>query len=99
MLSCGAEAGAVLLTPKQPLEPGCCPCALRSAWGRLAPTDPAAWGCSASLARNISTGAAVAFSPSLKEKPSLSPAAGHGPHCGHKHRSHFESLNSETYLG
>lgn len=64
--------------------PGCCLRALGSAWGRLAPMAPEAQGCSASLARNSSAGAAVAFSPSLKEKPGLSPAAGHGPCCGHK---------------
>lgn len=94
-----AEVGAVLLPTKQPLELGCCPRALGSAHSRLALTVPTAWSRSASLARNSSVRAAVAFSPSSKEKPSLSPAAGHWPHCRHKHRSHFESLNSETYLG
>lgn len=74
-----AEAGAVLLTPKELLEPGCCPHALGSAWGRLACTDPAALGCSACLAGNSSTAAAVTFSPSSEGKPSLSPAAGTGP--------------------
>lgn len=40
-----------------------------------------------------------AFFPSLKEKPILPPAVGHGLCCGHTHSSRFESLISETYLG
>lgn len=92
--SCRAEAGAVLLTSKQLLEPGCCPPALGSAWGRLACTDPAALGCSASLAGNSCTAAAVIISPNSEEKPSLSPAAGTGP-ATDTGSSHFESPNSD----
>lgn len=56
--------------------------------------DPAALGCSASLAGNSCTGAAVTFSPSLEGKPSLSPAAGTGP-AADTDSSHFESPNSD----